>query len=71
MGKNGKKKCFCICCHKKGSQKIKRTQRDLKGVLWKVYVCERCGHEFCEPADGSGGRKEPKDLIKKEKRTNL
>jgi hypothetical protein len=60
------KKCFCICCHKKVSSKAKRKQKDLEGILWSVYVCKICGHEFCERSDGSeGGRIEPKDLKKK------
>jgi len=67
MGK--KEKCGCICCHRKKFWwpfPTKRKQKDSEGILWDVYVCRICGHEFCERSDGSeGGRKEPKDLKKK------
>jgi hypothetical protein len=65
------KKCHCICCHKINPKKAKRKRVDLDGILWSIYVCKICGHEFCEKSDGTGDRKEPKDLMKKEEVVNI
>jgi len=68
MGK--KKKCGCICCHKKVSNIPKRQQHDRELNFWNVYVCSICGYEFCEKPDQTGGRKYPEDLLKKKEPTD-
>lgn len=57
-------KCANIYLHERG-RLIGAIIKDNDGIIWKIFLCNKCGDFFCEREDGLAGRTEPSSINKK------